>query len=124
MENLKNALLRVRNKIAQENPDLAANINNAVLDMNTNPKIEQFARPKPNVEVVDGNGTVHSFSVEIKSSKNGPIPDTKLMSRILKAVEGEDLDVNVEQMSTEEPAKFEVVSFKYERREDKKSAPK
>jgi len=121
MNKLRDTLLKVRNKVAQTNPEIATDINEAVLDMtpNTNPNIESFARPKPQVSVIDNEGTVHSFSVEIKSSKNGPIRDTQLMSRILKAVEGED---TVSEMSSSDMPKFEVVSFKYERREDKKTS--
>jgi hypothetical protein len=68
--------------------------------------------------VKDSDGTLHSFAVEIKSSKNGPIPDTQLMSKILEAVEGSN--TNEFSAGGEEPTKFEVVSFKYERRDSKK----
>jgi hypothetical protein len=65
---------------------------------------------------------VHSFAVEIKAKHSGPIPDTQLMSKILQAVESHSDNVS-EYASGDEPGNsFEVVSFKYERRDDKKNA--
>jgi hypothetical protein len=92
-------------------------INPTINDLGENPKIESFAKPA-SVNIKDENGTTHSFAVEIKSSKNGPIPDTQLMSKILQAVEGSN--TNEFSNDGEEPTKFEVVSFKYERRDNKK----
>ena len=97
--------------------DQELKINPAVNPLEGNPKIESFARPA-SVNIKDDSGTVHSFAVEIKSSKNGPIPDTQLMSKILQAVEGSN--TNEFSNDGEEPVKFEVVSFKYERRDGKK----
>jgi hypothetical protein len=88
-----------------------------------NPKIESFAKPRANVSVVNDSGTIHSFAVEIKASKDGPIPDTQLMSKILEAIESQSNmseDVTSEYSAGKEMPKFEVVSFKYERRDDKK----
>ncbi len=87
-----------------------------------NPNIEQFAKPRAKVTLKDDEGTVHSFAVEIKSNQDGPIPDTQLMSKILQAIESHGNSSNEisEMASGSEPLKFEVVSFKYERREDKK----
>jgi hypothetical protein len=98
--------------------DMDLKVNPDVNPLGTNAKIESFARPSSSVVVKDGDGTIHSFAVEIKSSKNGPIPDTQLMSKILEAVEGS----NTSEFAAggEEPTKFEVVSFKYERRDSKK----
>lgn len=92
-------------------------INPTINTLEGNPKIESYTRPS-SVTVKDDSGTVHSFAVEIKSSKNGPIPDTQLMSKILQAVEGSN--TNEFSNDGEEPVKFEVVSFKYERRDGKK----
>jgi hypothetical protein len=92
-------------------------INPTINDLGENPKIESFAKPA-SVNIKDENGTTHSFAVEIKSSKNGPIPDTQLMSKILQAVEGSN--TNEFSNDGEESVKFEVVSFKYERRDNKK----
>ena len=97
--------------------DQELKVNPAVNPLDGNPKIESFARPA-SVNIKDDSGTVHSFAVEIKSSKNGPIPDTQLMSKILQAVEGSN--TNEFSSDGEEPVKFEVVSFKYERRDNKK----
>ena len=88
-----------------------------------NPKIESFAKPRASVNVVNDSGTIHSFAVEIKASKDGPIPDTQLMSKILEAIESQSNlgdDMTSEYASGKEMPKFEVVSFKYERRDDKK----
>lgn len=98
--------------------DMDLNVNTSVNPIATNPKIETFAKPSSSVVVKDSDGTIHSFAVEIKSSKNGPIPDTQLMSKILEAVEGSN--TNEFASNGEEPTKFEVVSFKYERRDGKK----
>lgn len=98
--------------------DMELNVNPSVNNLGTNPDIETFAKPSSSVVVKDGDGTLHSFAVEIKSSKNGPIPDTQLMSKILEAVEGSN--TNEFSAGGEEPTKFEVVSFKYERRDSKK----
>lgn len=92
-------------------------VNPTINPLGENPKIESFAKPA-SVNIKDDSGTVHSFAVEIKSSKNGPIPDTQLMSKILQAVEGSN--TNEFSSDGEEPVKFEVVSFKYERRDNKK----
>ena len=126
----------IKTRVAQVNPELGTKINDAVFDLGntapmetenstidtgSNPKIESFARPRPNVSVVDDDGTVHSFAVEIKAKHNGPIPDTQLMSKILQSIESHS-DTAKEYASGDEPESnsFEVVSFKYERRDDKK----
>ena len=98
-------------------------INELVNDLNLNPQISSFAKPKTSFEVKDSDGTIHSFAVEIISSHNGPIPDTQLMSRILQAIEGKETSEfsNVKEFASSDSPSFEVVSFKYERREDKKS---
>ena len=98
-------------------------INEMVRDLDLNPNISSFAKPKPTVEIQAGDGTIHSFAVEIKSSHNGPIPDTQLMSRILQAIEGKETSEfsNVNEFASGDSPSFEVVSFKYERREDKKN---
>jgi hypothetical protein len=129
MNKLAETLLSVRNKVAQTNPELAESINDTMNDLDTNPminnslnpRIESFAKPKSSVQIVEDNGTIHSFAVEIKSSKNGPIPDTQLMSKILEAIENQSGSDDTMQMSAGDSAKFEVVSFKYERRDDKKN---
>ena len=131
MNKLAETLLQVKKRVAQANPELAQSIDNSISDLDTNPmvndnnlnpKIESFAKPRTDVSIVDDNGTLHSFSVEIKASKNGPIPDTQLMSKILQAIESQSDSGDVSEMSTGESNKFEVVSFKYERRDDKKTA--
>jgi len=131
MSSLRDKLISIHKKIAQANPELADNIDNMVTDMDTNPmvntfgnsKIEPFAKQRANVSVVNDSGTIHSFAVEIKASKDGPIPDTQLMSKILQAIETQSNaseDMTSEYASGQEMPKFEVVSFKYERRDDKK----
>ena len=126
----------IKTRVAQVNPELGSKINDAVFDMESNepmetedsmietgmhPKIESFAKPQPSVSVVGDDGTVHSFAVEIKAKHNGPIPDTQLMSKILQAIENHS-DTTKEYASGDdsESNSFEVVSFKYERRDDKK----
>jgi hypothetical protein len=98
--------------------DMDLKVNPSINSLGTNSAIETFAKPSSSVMVKDSDGTLHSFAVEIKSSKNGPIPDTQLMSKILEAVEGSN--TNEFSAGGEEPTKFEVVSFKYERRDSKK----
>ena len=131
MSSLRDKLVSIHKKIAQANPELADNIDNMVTGMDTNPmvntfgnpKIEPFAKQRANVSVVNDSGTIHSFAVEIKASKDGPIPDTQLMSKILQAIETQSNaseDMTSEYASGQEMPKFEVVSFKYERRDDKK----
>ena len=136
MRSLRDKLVSIHKKIAQANPELADNIDSMVTDMDTNhldtnhmvntlgnPKIESFAKQRANVSVVNDSGTIHSFAVEIKASKDGPIPDTQLMSKILQAIETQSNaseDITSEYASGQEMPKFEVVSFKYERRDDKK----
>lgn len=135
MSSLRDKLVSIQKKIAQANPELADNIDSMVSDMDTsplvnpmvgnpmNPKIETFAKPRANVSVVNDNGTIHSFAVEIKASKDGPIPDTQLMSKILEAIESQSNlsdEMTSEYADGKEMPKFEVVSFKYERRDDKK----
>jgi hypothetical protein len=139
MNKVIRVLDEIKTRVAQVNPDLGNKINDAVYDMNesdpmqeegssmpnfdamTHPKIESFAKPRPSVSVVGDDGTVHSFAVEIKAKHNGPIPDTQLMSKILQAIESHS-DTAKEFASGDEPEtnSFEVVSFKYERRDDKK----
>ena len=126
----------IKTRVAQVNPELGDKINDAVFDLGANepmetenstidtgmnPNIQTFARPRPSVSVVEEDGTVHSFAVEIKAKHNGPIPDTQLMSKILQAVESHS-DSAKEFAAGDEPDSnsFEVVSFKYERRDDKK----
>lgn len=125
----------IKTRVAQVNPELGNRINDAVLDTDSNlgmnedailssdgnPKIESFARPRPALSVVGDDGTVHSFAVEIKAKHNGPIPDTQLMSKILQAIESHS-DTAKEYAAGDEAEanSFEVVSFKYERRDDKK----
>jgi hypothetical protein len=62
--------------------------------------------------------------LQLKSKQvDGPIPDTQLMSKILQAIEDQSNvseDMTSEYASGQEMPKFEVVSFKYERRDDKK----
>jgi len=98
-------------------------VNQTINDMGLSNQIESFAKPNSEITIKDDSGTVHSFAVEVKSSKNGPIPDTQLMSRILQAIENNNSSEfkNVNQYASEaDMPKFEVVSFKYERRDDKK----
>ena len=126
----------IKTRVAQVNPELGEKINDAVLDLGVNkpmqsedamidngmnPNIQTFAKPRPSVNLVEDDGTVHSFAVEIKAKHNGPIPDTQLMSKILQAVESHS-DNAKEFAAGDEPESnsFEVVSFKYERRDDKK----
>jgi hypothetical protein len=126
----------IKTRVAQVNPELGDKINDAVFDMGNNapmesedtvfdsgmsPKIETFAKPRPNVSVVGDDGTVHSFAVEIKAKHNGPIPDTQLMSKILQSIESHsDTAKEFAAGDDSESNSFEVVSFKYERRDDKK----
>ncbi len=126
----------IKTRVAQVNPELGSKINDAVFDMgNTipmetedsvidtgmHPKIETFAKPRPNESVVGDDGTVHSFAVEIKAKHNGPIPDTQLMSKILQSIESHSDKAKEFALGNDsEPNSFEVVSFKYERRDDKK----
>jgi hypothetical protein len=126
----------IKTRVAQVNPELGDRINDAVFNLGTTapmetenstidtgmrPKIESFAKPRPSVSLVDEDGTVHSFAVEIKAKHNGPIPDTQLMSKILQAVESHsDTTKEFAAGDESEANSFEVVSFKYERRDDKK----
>jgi hypothetical protein len=122
MEKIIEALRSAKNKVAQVNPMLGEDINNTLGTFESMPKIETFAKPRVNVMQSSDEGTVHSFAVEIKAKHNGPIPDTQLMSKILQAVESHS-DSTSEFASGDAPEgnSFEVVSFKYERREDKKN---
>lgn len=125
MDRLINTLKKASTRIAQVNPDLSADINYAVNDLSI-PKepstmIESYAKPTSKISVRDNGGIIHSFSVEIKSDKNGSIPDTELMSKILQAIEGRsnaEFD-NTNEFASGSPQKFEVVSFKYERKEER-----
>ena len=118
METIKESLNKIRSKVAQLDPMLGNEVNDMVNYMDQNPSIETFAKPKARVTQIEDNGTIHSFVVEIKSNQDGPIPDTQLMSKILQAIESHNTPASeMHEMSTEEPQKFEVVSFKYERRE-------
>ena len=125
MDRLINTLKKASNKVAQMRPDLATDINYAVNDLSEtkdpSTMIESYAKPTSNITVKDNNGVVHSFSVEIKSDKNSSIPDTELMSKILQAIEGHSVSEfdNANEMSSRSPQKFEVVSFKYERKEER-----
>jgi hypothetical protein len=126
----------IKTRVAQVNPELGNKINDAVFDMGMNepmetedstidngmnPNIQTFAKPRPEVSVVGDDGTVHSFAVEIKAKHNGPIPDTQLMSKILQAVESHsDSTKEFASGDNADSNSFEVVSFKYERRDDKK----
>lgn len=125
-------LENIKTKVAQVDPMLADKIEDAITPEETltnpmvntaqTPKIESFARPRPEVVIKSEDGTIHSFSVEIKAKHNGPIPDTQLMSKILQSIESHSDDIS-EYASGDEPKNsFEVVSFKYERRDDKKNA--
>ena len=142
MNKVIRVLDEIKTRVAQVNPDLGDKINDAVFDMASeeprqegdtsmpsfdaptnigHPKIESFAKPRPNVSVVSDDGTVHSFAVEIKAKHNGPIPDTQLMSKILQAIENHsDTAKEFSAGDSPESNSFEVVSFKYERRDDKK----
>ena len=120
MSNLIEKLKEIESRVAPSNMKLANEINQTLHEIDTNPMIEQFARPTAQVHLKD-NGTIHSFAVEIKSNQDGPIPDTQLMSKILQAIESHNgVGDETMEMSTQESPKFEVVSFKYERREDNK----
>ena len=122
MEKIIQALRSAKNKVAQVNPMLGEDINNTLGNYQDMPKIETFAKPRVNVMPSSDEGTVHSFAVEIKARHNGPIPDTQLMSKILQAVESHSDDTSdFASGDAPEGNAFEVVSFKYERREDKKN---
>ena len=123
MEKIIQALRSAKNKVAQVNPMLGEDINNTLGSFDSMPnKIETFAKPRVNVMQSSDEGTVHSFAVEIKAKHNGPIPDTQLMSKILQAVESHsDNTSEFASGDSSEGNSFEVVSFKYERREDKKN---
>ena len=111
-------------KVAQTNPELGNEINTMLNGVNDgmSPNIETYAKPRINVTQSNesSDGLVHSFSVEIKTLKNGPIPDTQLMSKILQSIENHSTAQFAEGME-DGGNEFEVVSFKYERREDKKN---
>ena len=102
----------------------ASQINTMLNEVNDgmNPNIETYAKPRVNVTQSNesSDGLVHSFSVEIKTLKNGPIPDTQLMSKILQSIENHSTSQYADGME-DGGNEFEVVSFKYERREDKKN---
>lgn len=113
----------ISKRVAQMNPEISKNINDAIYEPTSdmNPKIETFARPRPSLNIKDEDGTVHSFAVEVKAKHNGPIPDTQLMSKILQAIESHsDSTKDFATGDTPDVNSFEVVSFKYERRDDKK----
>jgi hypothetical protein len=101
----ENAMPEFENKVSE-----TVNIDDA------SPLIESYAKPA-SVTVKDDSGTIHSFAVEVKSSKNGPIPDTQLMSKILQSIEGSNTK---DFADGQEPTSFEVISFKYERKDGKK----
>ena len=135
MKKVIRLLENIKTKVAQVNPDLAERINDVMVDepvledvtnpmVNTmqSPKIESFARPRPEVSLKTDDGTVHSFAVEIKAKHNGPIPDTQLMSKILQSIESHADNVSEYAAGDSPSNSFEVVSFKYERRDDKKNA--
>jgi hypothetical protein len=123
MEKIIQALRSAKNKVSQINPMLGEDINNTLGSYDSMPKIETFAKPRVNVMQSSDEGTVHSFAVEIKAKHNGPIPDTQLMSKILQAVESHsDSTSDFATGDAPEGNSFEVVSFKYERREDKKNS--
>ena len=125
-------LENMKTKVAQVDPALAGRIDDVMgeADFTTNPmvndlqnpKIESFARPRPEVSLKSDDGTLHSFSVEIKAKHNGPIPDTQLMSKILQSIESHSDNVTEFAAGDKPDNSFEVVSFKYERRDDKKNA--
>ncbi len=118
------ALKEAKMKVAQTNPELGNEINTMLNETNDgmNPNIETYAKPRVNITPSNENsdGLVHSFSVEIKALKNGPIPDTQLMSKILQSIENHSTAQYADGME-DGGNEFEVVSFKYERREDKKN---
>lgn len=118
------ALKEAKMKVAQTNPELGNEINTMLNEVNDgmNPNIETYAKPRVNVTQSNesSDGLVHSFSVEIKTLKNGPIPDTQLMSKILQSIENHSTSQYADGME-DGGNEFEVVSFKYERREDKKN---
>jgi hypothetical protein len=118
------ALKEAKMKVAQTNPELGNEINTMLNEVNDgmNPNIETYAKPRVNVTQSNesSDGLVHSFSVEIKTLKNGPIPDTQLMSKILQSIENHSTAQYADGME-DGGNEFEVVSFKYERREDKKN---
>ena len=118
------ALKEAKMKVAQTNPELGNEINTMLNEVNDgmNPNIEAYAKPRVNVTQSNesSDGLVHSFSVEIKTLKNGPIPDTQLMSKILQSIENHSTAQYADGME-DGGNEFEVVSFKYERREDKKN---
>ncbi len=121
MEKLKKVLNDVRVKVSNLEQSTGQNINEMVNYLDNNPQIETFAKPRSKVTLVDDNGVVHSFAVEIKSNQDGPIPDTQLMSKILQAIESHNgVSNDVSEYSSGTVPMFEVVSFKYERRDDKK----
>ena len=124
MNKTMKALKEAKMKVAQTNPELENEINTMLNEVNDgmNPNIETYAKPRINVNQSNesSDGLVHSFSVEIKTLKNGPIPDTQLMSKILQSIENHSTAQYAEGME-DGGNEFEVVSFKYERREDKKN---
>lgn len=121
MENLKKVLNDVKIKVANVDPTMEQNVNEMVNYLDSSPQIETFAKPKAKVSLVDDSGVVHSFAVEIKSNQDGPIPDTQLMSKILQAIESHNgASGDVSEFASGTAPMFEVVSFKYERRDDKK----
>ena len=124
MNKTMKALKEAKMKVAQTNPELGNEINTMMNEVNDgmNPNIETYAKPRINVNQSNesSDGLVHSFSVEIKTLKNGPIPDTQLMSKILQSIENHSTAQYAEGME-DGGNEFEVVSFKYERREDKKN---
>ena len=124
MNKTMKALKEAKMKVAQTNPELGNEINTMLNEVNDgmSPNIETYAKPRINVNQSNesSDGLVHSFSVEIKTLKNGPIPDTQLMSKILQSIENHSTAQFAEGME-DGGNEFEVVSFKYERREDKKN---
>jgi len=136
MKKVIKVLEDIKTRVAQVDPELGRKINDSVLDLemnddpampvsemkpSMNPQIESFAKPSQKMTITDDSGTVHSFAVEIKAKHNGPIPDTQLMSKILQAVESHsDSTKDFAAGDTPDENSFEVVSFKYERRDDKK----
>ena len=131
MKKVIRLLENMRTKVAQMDPMLADKLDEAMMpesDINPmvnnlqNPKIESFAKQRPEVSIKSDDGTVHSFAVEIKAKHNGPIPDTQLMSKILQSIESHADNVSEYAAGDTPSNSFEVVSFKYERRDDKKNA--
>ena len=121
MSEMISKLKVVKSMIGEKNSRIAQQVDEMIHSVNHNPMIEQFARPSTNVRLKEDNGTVHSFAVEIKSNQDGPIPDTQLMSKILQAIESHNgANEDTLEMASSDVPKFEVVSFKYERREDNK----